>query len=1135
MPQPQEARRRSTRQLKVSSRVKDLDSDASVIKREEGNNQDETLDNSDKSSSVNVKCERGGSPIVWFSPSPSGNTEDKNKYGWNHPAELDYITPADWSDTKIIHHLIAHAFDLPAKNLKPGSPFIQVTGVTGTKTVLPAGYRVPLMFIARFQWLSLRLVLSAEKRDNEWRDYKYGILHVSRLCKRLLDSAQDAMSAVDLETGDKLKGMDRKWRCPTFDRAIARYKNKWFIADPSQIREFWELHKETEYEKDVLKFNWRGWALKGHRGFSLTDEEITNGITAQQLMYGLKEKDGKWHWDTEHTPIIGGTDAWSLRHAALASWPPSKSSIKCPAPPSSKAPDKPTTAEALKPTQPPVQPRVGKVPTSAAEKEKEKESSKSKAKQQAAESVRSIGSGPSPASKSAMPQSRTDPTSPSVLGKSSAVNGVSATAAPAPVATASVKPPEGSSGNSTSAKPPSTATSLPSKRPGSPLEKGGSAKRPPASSSSAAAAPTTPSSHAPPPSSNAGASTPVRVKREPSPDPDIEVLRSRPPRMKRHSIQLSRRGSPSPSASTNDSTHPNKDTTSVSKGKGKESSSHHAITSGYSGFQTAAAFSNITKDEAARLMGANETEWMPMVSSLKSQQTRDDNSAMDVDKDKTSASTSTTVELSNDHIPGLSRQGSQIYKSPAIPASTRPALAKPSPIPIPIPIPHYPASVSKPQTPLDPTITIPKLPFHSQTSRPTPSPSPALSAGAQDRAPHSADQAFMNALGLNLRMPQSTPQQHSQQNRPNPPRPNGTSNATSNQEATIAIIDSLFVGFSETLKKFSEQLRELREDGLRDVKIAMHDVVTAELRVNSTTIQKELENTLGPSFESRLEKVFRASIDGGMGSRIETSMKTGFEEMGKAMGQVMVGVARDAVGGVVRGLNQNVDQMRSELARSREREQALALMLKGIQDDMKGVRRALELTPRNSASNISPSNVAGPSTSTSGPARLPDPDLSIYASHPLAHLLGDVDTGLSNHDHSGIDLDRQYRHPSPHEAVPRAVPDRSVSGTPMSMDSDILLVEPVEQKFRPPEQEIAVPVPETPVLPPTPASPSLANQDDIMDVKPIIIDGEAYLPNANGEPIPVSSFRPSYPMPAKSNRKFRKMVAPNDGDSISTA
>ncbi|KAL0577997.1 hypothetical protein V5O48_004000 [Marasmius crinis-equi] len=249
----------------------------------------------------NEEVKREDSPIIWFRPTPTPVT-DTVHYGWQHPAELEYLTPTDWTDTQIIHHLIAHSFDIPPRQAK-GSPFFEVTGIDGLRTVLPSGYRIPLMFIARFQWLSLKLVLSTVDRDAGWREYK---LRRSRWEGSIQSPGAKA----------RVKGIDRKWRSQMFDRALARYKLKWFISEPEQLQEFWDTYKDEEYKKDPLKYDWRRWALKGHKGFSLTEDEIENGITAQQLMGGLRDKSGRWFWEEPNTPTSGDRDAWELRHEA---------------------------------------------------------------------------------------------------------------------------------------------------------------------------------------------------------------------------------------------------------------------------------------------------------------------------------------------------------------------------------------------------------------------------------------------------------------------------------------------------------------------------------------------------------------------------------------------------------------------------------------------------------------------------------------------------------------------------------------------------------------------------------------------------------------------------------------------------
>ncbi|KAJ8089816.1 hypothetical protein PM082_018392 [Marasmius tenuissimus] len=274
-------------------------------------------DDVENGGSMDVK--REGSPVIWFRPTPVPSTHIEHS-GWDHPAELEYCTPPDWTDTDIIHHLIAHSFDIPPKKSKKPS-FFEVIGIGGSRTVLPNGYRIPLMFIARFQWLSLKLVLSADNREAEWKQYKHGILHASRLCQELLKFAQEVLGGFDAESEVKckLKGIDKMWRSQMFDRVLTRFKLKWFLFQPEQLQAFWENHGDEEYQKDTLKFDWRRWALKGHKGFSLTKDEIENGISAQQHMSGLKMENGKWYWDERHPSTASGVDAWNLRQVAQLS------------------------------------------------------------------------------------------------------------------------------------------------------------------------------------------------------------------------------------------------------------------------------------------------------------------------------------------------------------------------------------------------------------------------------------------------------------------------------------------------------------------------------------------------------------------------------------------------------------------------------------------------------------------------------------------------------------------------------------------------------------------------------------------------------------------------------------------------
>lgn len=119
------------------------------------------------------------------------------------------------------------------------------------------------MFVAKFQWASLKLVLTSGQREKEWSDYKFDILHLSRLCERFFSEAQKACQhgvieippikskAAEIQADPET--MTRRWRCPTFDRALARYNKNWLISREEFLRDFYIEFEDEEYAKDVLK------------------------------------------------------------------------------------------------------------------------------------------------------------------------------------------------------------------------------------------------------------------------------------------------------------------------------------------------------------------------------------------------------------------------------------------------------------------------------------------------------------------------------------------------------------------------------------------------------------------------------------------------------------------------------------------------------------------------------------------------------------------------------------------------------------------------------------------------------------------------------------------------------------------
>ncbi|KAL0569053.1 hypothetical protein V5O48_012922 [Marasmius crinis-equi] len=908
------------------------------------------------------EVKREDSPIIWFRPTPTPVT-DTAQYGWQHPAELEYLTPTDWTDTQIIHHLIAHSFDIPPRKAK-GSPFFEVTGINGSRTVLPSGYRIPLMFIARFQWLSLKLVLSASDRDAEWKEYKYGILHVSRLCKKLLQVAQESLGGYDIESGDKakVKGMDRKWRSQAFDRALARYKLKWFISEPEQLQEFWDTYKDEEYKKDPLKYDWRRWALKGHKGFSLTEDEIENGITAQQLMSGLKEKDGRWHWEEQGTATSGGKDAWELRHEARR--------YARSATPSSAAMAPPT-------------------PTPTPQEETQKS--------------------PSP-----------------------------------PLSISQAKPTSSaSSGNASQRKPPKAkhvaapAGKTRGKRPGSPLEKVGAAKTQKTAS-----------------------------------DASLKTATSRPVPVT-HSIPESD-PSPPPFSPAIPNTVP---------GEIKGDS---------------------PADAAAR---------------PQSQMSNGKGSTTPVPRSTTSAPSAGTRKVGQAPEPGASRlgpsQSSASTNSAASPKVSQPVpvtVVRPGPIQTPTVSPISPrASNGKSTSVLSPSPSSPPQPTPKVGIPPAQSQTANKSATATDGNSHAAT-GTMNMLGLNLRSfpnassPTTTPASSvSTNNAVIPAKPSspaltksGTApslNSNPNQEVMLRAVESLFGGFTDSTKKFSSELKSLKEEGVREVKDALREIIREEIR---TAVRGVVEGASRGNQPADLDVTAQGAV--------ASTLRNDLGALGAMVGQ--------EVGKVVRPLRSELAGMLDDIRSSRQREEALLAAVKEMRNEMR------RLEPG------SGSNIAVPLTS-SPPRSVGGSQLSFSTGHPLAHLLGSPEpettsptpqadplTASGMHDD---DNDSLFYPPTPQEQV-QAAPsgpaegvDRSASGTPMSMSSDIMLIEPelTEVKYRPalPELETAVTH-----FPPTPSSPFTI--DEIEDVKPVLIDGRAFLPNVNGEELtPLSAFVP---------RRFRK-------------
>ncbi|KAJ7590334.1 hypothetical protein C8J56DRAFT_937343 [Mycena floridula] len=220
------------------------------------------------------------------SRSPVPAPENEN-HGWKHPAELVYPIAPDWPDDKLFDFIIDNAFTISPRPPSAAQLFT-ITCSLGT-IQLPSRYRIPLIWVAKYLWVSVKLVMTADESAGEWETYRLSILFVAQLCARLLQSAHEA--ALN-------QGMDKKWRCPTFDRVLTRFHRGFLMNDPATVEEFWKTFGEREYKVDILKSHWKNWVLKGESGFHVTEAELAKGITKKQFIQGLRLKKGKWVWDT---------------------------------------------------------------------------------------------------------------------------------------------------------------------------------------------------------------------------------------------------------------------------------------------------------------------------------------------------------------------------------------------------------------------------------------------------------------------------------------------------------------------------------------------------------------------------------------------------------------------------------------------------------------------------------------------------------------------------------------------------------------------------------------------------------------------------------------------------------------------
>ncbi|KAJ7934206.1 hypothetical protein B0H13DRAFT_2305928 [Mycena leptocephala] len=317
---------------------------------------------STQSISAPVKLQPPSRAIPAFLGSMSASAAPAPAKNWRHPDELQFIrTPGKtWDDLSIIRFLRAHVLSIPPRAISTMEPWVLVRCADGTEVVLPRGYRIPLLWVLKFLWMSVALVLKESDdeevdRQREWDTVKMDILHVARLCATFVSGARAAK-----EGGS----MDRGWRCASFDRALRRYWHRWLVMRDEFVRDFWREFGEEEYEGDVLKLGWGQWVLKGHKGFALTKEEIANGISAAEYMHGFvfDEAKGTFEWVEDSpkspqtqlpvpvdTPLPEPVEAQSVPKIQTEMSDPAKRTPTPPPPPTQNARKRKSSAPAAQP------------------------------------------------------------------------------------------------------------------------------------------------------------------------------------------------------------------------------------------------------------------------------------------------------------------------------------------------------------------------------------------------------------------------------------------------------------------------------------------------------------------------------------------------------------------------------------------------------------------------------------------------------------------------------------------------------------------------------------------------------------------------------------------------------------------
>ena len=187
---------------------------------------------------VPLKTDESDEDLMIFSA--QSLTGSNYELDWSYTARCTKELSAD----ELLSHLCSQAFTIPPRDYNPSAPFVYIRTEDGVITTLPHGYRIPLMFIAKYQWETTTRTLSLQNRQR-WEAVRDEIFHLSRLCHVFFSKARAKAES---------SGMEKGWRCVMFDRVLTRFYKGWPVSSPAKLDAFISHFSSKEYEKDVLKY-----------------------------------------------------------------------------------------------------------------------------------------------------------------------------------------------------------------------------------------------------------------------------------------------------------------------------------------------------------------------------------------------------------------------------------------------------------------------------------------------------------------------------------------------------------------------------------------------------------------------------------------------------------------------------------------------------------------------------------------------------------------------------------------------------------------------------------------------------------------------------------------------------------------